>query len=114
MTLSLTAFLKAMTDMVFGTKFKVVRIFSFTVEGFSNKREYSGADWLDPLISKFLVAFALLSSPLFIETLCWNCYEYVNMYMGQKDQDGDYAEKCHIFFKFAVGMHQPKNSPSQK
>ena len=31
-----------------------------------------------------------------------------NTYIGQKDQDGDYAEKCHIFFNFEVWMHQPK------
>ena len=23
-------------------------------------------------------------------------------HMGQKDQDGDYAEKCHIFFNLGV------------
>ena len=26
----------------------------------------------------------------------------VYLYMGQKDQDGDNAEKCHIFFNFGV------------
>ena len=36
------------------------------------------------------------------------------LYMGQKDQDEDYAEKCHIFVNFRVWMHQPKNSPDQK
>ena len=34
--------------------------------------------------------------------------------MGQKYQDGDYAEKCHIFFNFGVTMHQLKNSQNQK
>ena len=34
--------------------------------------------------------------------------------MGQKDQDGYYAEKCHIVFNFGVWIHQPKNSPDLK
>ena len=40
-----------MSDTVFfGTKFRVGQSFVFTVEGFFNKREYSGPDWLDLLI----------------------------------------------------------------
>ena len=37
-----------------------------------------------------------------------------NIYTGQKDQNGDYAEKCHIFFKFGVSIHQLKNSLDHK
>ena len=33
-----------------GTKFKGGQNFLFTVGGFSNKREYSGADWMDPIL----------------------------------------------------------------
>ena len=35
--------------------------------------------------------------------------------MGQKDLNGYYAEKCHIFFlNFWVWIHQVINSPDQK
>ena len=34
--------------------------------------------------------------------------------MGQKDQDGYYAEMCHIFFNFGVWINQYKNIPDQK
>ena len=34
--------------------------------------------------------------------------------MGQKDQGGYYAEKCHIFFNFGALIYQFKNIPDQK
>ena len=34
----------------FGTKFRGGQNFVLTLRGFSNEREYSGADWLVPLI----------------------------------------------------------------
>ena len=42
-----------MTDTVLGTKFRGGQNFLFTVGGFFNKREYSGADRLDLLIYIF-------------------------------------------------------------
>ena len=38
------------------------------------------------------------------------------MYMGQKDQDGYYAEKCHFFFNIGALIHQfkKKKKPDQK
>ena len=34
--------------------------------------------------------------------------------MGQKEQDGFYAAKCHIFINFEASIHKFKNSPDQK
>ena len=41
-----------MTNRVFGTKFRGGQKFVFIAGGFFNKREYSGADWLDLLTTK--------------------------------------------------------------
>ena len=37
-------------DIFFGTKIRGVQSFLLTVGGFSKEREYSGADWLVPLL----------------------------------------------------------------
>ena len=38
---------------IFGTKLRGGQNFSFTVGSFFNKREYSEADWLVPLVSLY-------------------------------------------------------------
>ena len=53
LTSCVKAILKAMINtFFFGTKFRGGQNFVLTVGGFFNKREYSGADWLVPLIPK--------------------------------------------------------------
>ena len=34
--------------------------------------------------------------------------------MGQKGQDGYYAEECYFFFNFRAQIHQLKNRPDKK
>ena len=56
LTSSVQAILKAMIATVFlGTKFKGGQNFLLTVGVFFNKREYSGADWLVPLLKDYLL-----------------------------------------------------------
>ena len=57
------------------------QIFLFTVGGFSNDREYSGADWLDPLIYRInLILNGINNRDMMMNPSCRMIYEISKLY----------------------------------